>query len=276
MSKLHNTKKEKFWNGAKVSILTEGGKDIGFGHITRCVSLCEAFEKKGIKPEFIINGDDSISKLLKGKKYRIFNWLKEKERLFNLICDANIGIVDSYLADSELYRKISEIVKVPVYIDDNKRLAFPKGIVVNGAIYAKDIDYVKDRNVTYLLGIQYMPLRREFWNIPRKVIRKKIESIMVTFGGDDKKNMTPRISKFLTDKYPELTKNIIISNGFKKIKKIKDLKDKKTNLIYSPDVKKIKKTMLESDLAISAGGQTLYEFARIGIPPSEYVSQKIN
>ena len=35
----------------KVFILTEGGKDIGFGHITRCISLSEAFEEKGIYPE---------------------------------------------------------------------------------------------------------------------------------------------------------------------------------------------------------------------------------
>lgn len=30
----------------KVFILTEGGKDIGFGHITRCLSLYHAFEER--------------------------------------------------------------------------------------------------------------------------------------------------------------------------------------------------------------------------------------
>ena len=39
----------------KVFIITEGGKNIGFGHITRCLSLYQAFEEKGILPKFIIN-----------------------------------------------------------------------------------------------------------------------------------------------------------------------------------------------------------------------------
>ena len=39
----------------KVFIITEGSKNIGFGHITRCISLYQAFEERGIIPEFIIN-----------------------------------------------------------------------------------------------------------------------------------------------------------------------------------------------------------------------------
>ena len=43
-----------------VVILTEGGKDIGFGHVTRCSSIYQAFEQFHIVPKFIINGDDSV------------------------------------------------------------------------------------------------------------------------------------------------------------------------------------------------------------------------
>jgi len=39
----------------KAFIITEGSKNIGFGHITRCISLYQAFEERGIIPEFIIN-----------------------------------------------------------------------------------------------------------------------------------------------------------------------------------------------------------------------------
>jgi UDP-2,4-diacetamido-2,4,6-trideoxy-beta-L-altropyranose hydrolase len=37
-------------------------------------------------------------------------------------------------------------------------------------------------------------------------------------------------------------------------------------LEYYPDAAGMKNVMLESDIAISAGGQTLYELARIGVP----------
>jgi spore coat polysaccharide biosynthesis predicted glycosyltransferase SpsG len=37
-----------------VLILTEGGREAGFGHITRCTALYQAFEERGIFTEFIV------------------------------------------------------------------------------------------------------------------------------------------------------------------------------------------------------------------------------
>ena len=90
----------------KIIIITEGGKNTGFGHITRCLSLYQAFEERGIKPKFIINGDTDIEYLLKDINYQIFNWLDEKSKLFEMVKDADIAIIDSYLADISLYNKL--------------------------------------------------------------------------------------------------------------------------------------------------------------------------
>ncbi|HQI42370.1 MAG TPA: UDP-2,4-diacetamido-2,4,6-trideoxy-beta-L-altropyranose hydrolase [Ignavibacteriaceae bacterium] len=245
----------------KVFILTEGGKNIGFGHITRCTALYQAFEERGIIPKFIVNGDDSVFDLLADKNYEIFDWIDEKERLLELIQNVDIAIIDSYLADISIYQTISEIVKVPVYIDDNKRLDYPKGVVVNGAIYAEELNYPVKKGVTYLLGSKYMPLRKEFWDVPEKEIKENIESVMITFGGDDMRNMTPKVLRLLQNNFPDLIKNVVIGKGFKNICEVEELKDNKTNLIYYPDAEKIKNVMLESDIAISAAGQTLYELA---------------
>ena len=249
-----------------VFIITEGGKDIGFGHITRCLSLYQAFEERGIKPKFIVNADNNVEYLLKQVNYQIFNWLDEKSKLFEMLKDADIAVIDSYLADISLYNKIANLVKISVYIDDNKRLDYPKGIVVNGNIHAETLNYPKKDGKIYLLGTKYTHLRKEFWEVPEKKIKDNIESIMVTFGGSDTKNLTPKILKFLNEKYSELKKNVIIGRAFQNIGEIKKYTDKDTNLIYYPDAEKMKKIMLESDIAISAGGQTLYELARTGVP----------
>ena len=250
----------------KVFIITEGSKNIGFGHITRCLSLYQAFEEKGILPEFVINGDNNIEYLLKDVDYQIFNWFDEKNKLFETVKDADIAIIDSYLADISFYNTLSDLVKIPVYIDDNKRLDYPNGIVVNGNIHAETLNYPKKDGITYLLGTKYTPLRKEFWEVPEKKIKEKIESIMVTFGGDDSKNMTPKILAFLNNKYLNLIKNVIIGRVFQNIDEIKKCADKNTNLIYYPDAEKMKEIMLESDIAISACGQTLNELASIGVP----------
>ncbi len=250
----------------KVFILTEGGKNIGFGHITRCLSLYQAFEERGIKPRFIVNGDNNTEYLLNGANYQLLNWIEKRGKLFELLKDADIAIIDSYLVDISFYNTLADLVKLPVYIDDNKRLDYPNGVVVNGNIHAETLNYPKKKGVTYLLGTKYTPLRKEFWEVPEKNIKEKIEAIMVTFGGSDTKNLTPKILKFLNEKYSELKKNVIIGRAFQNIDEIKKYTDKNTNLIYYPDAKKMNETMIESDIAISAGGQTLYELARVGVP----------
>ena len=208
---------------SKVLILTEGGRNIGFGHITRCVSLYRMFEEKGMLPELMVNGDASILEFLKDKKFQIFNWIQERQKLFETMANIEIAIIDSHLADISFYKDVSRLVKIPLYIDDIKRLDYPKGIVINGSICAEEINYPEKEGTTYLLGSKYAILRKEFWNIPKKEIKNDIENLLVTFGGADGKNITPRILKFLNEKYPKFTKDIIIGGSFRNIKEIEYL-----------------------------------------------------
>lgn len=77
---------------------------------------------------------------------------------------------------------------------------------------------------------------------------------MVTFGGDYKRNMIPKILRFLKNEYLNTKKNVIIGKAFQNINEIKREADYTTKLIYYSDVKKIKEIMLESDMVISADG----------------------
>jgi UDP-2,4-diacetamido-2,4,6-trideoxy-beta-L-altropyranose hydrolase len=249
----------------KAFIITEGGKDRGFGHITRCLSFYEGFKKKGFKTTLIVNGDDSVRYLLKGKRHRIFNWLENQKELFEEIGEADVAVVDSYLANRKLYQEISKRVYGAVYLDDTQRLDYPEGIVINGALGAEKLRYPKREGVTYLLGVKYAPLREEFSRVPQKRIEQKVEMMMITFGGNDK-GLTPRILKYLNKTYPGIRKDVVVGRGFKNIADIEKLKDPLTTPIYFPDAQEMKKVMLNSDLAISGGGQTLYELARVGVP----------
>lgn len=258
----------------KVFILTEGGKGIGFGHITRCSALCDALEENKIRPYFVVNGDKSIEALLNGKRNKIFNWLKAKKQLFKILAGADIVIIDSYLARVSFYQEISKIVKRCVYLDDNKRVDYPEGIVVNGSIYAEEMDYPKREGLTYLLGAKYAPLRKEFWNVAAKKIKKNVKSAMIFFGGCDTRNIALMVLRFLVRYYPDLKKKILIGEGFKSIKEIEKFEDKHTDFIYFPDARKVKEIMLEADIAVSASGQTLYELARIGVPTIAIIVSK--
>lgn len=250
----------------KIVIITEGSSKIGFGHVTRCLSLYQAFKENAFAVQFIVNGDSSVELSLKNTTYKIFDWLRYPDKLFRLLEGSDIIVIDSYLLDESLYKKISSLASVAIFIDDNNRINYPKGIVVNGSINAEKIDYSFSNEIDYLLGSQFIPLRQEFWDTPEKKVKSNVETVMVTFGGDDLRNLTPKILELLNDNYPSLNKKIIIGSGFKHIPEIKNLKDERTELIYYPDANGMLNTMIESDIAISAGGQTLYELARVGLP----------
>ncbi|MEM5875587.1 MAG: glycosyltransferase [Candidatus Aenigmatarchaeota archaeon] len=230
----------------KALILTEAGENIGFGHLTRCIGLYQGFREKKITVEIVVNTDTTTDFLLKNIKHRKIDWLKNRDIIFNEIKNVDIVVIDSYLADLNFYKKVSCIVKTPVYIDDYKRLNYPKGIVVNPSIYGDKLKYPKRKDVKYLLGKDYIILRKEFWNVPKKKINKEIKNVLITFGGMNREELAQRIKKYLEQKF---NFNVFITNSSKNF-----------------TAKQMLKMMLKSDLCISGGGQTTYELARVGVP----------
>ena len=243
----------------KVVILTEGGKDAGFGHVARCSSIYQAFEHYNISPEFIVNGDESIKSIVPDIDVEIIDWQNNSFK-------ADIFVIDSYLADLTKYNEISKNSSLNVYVDDNNRLNYPKGIVVNGTLDASNMDYPEREDIIYLVGNEFIPLRKDFWDIQKLKINDSIENILITMGGNDLRNLTPKILELLDDNFPEVNKKVIIADSFKNTQEIESLKNKYVELIYSPDSYEIINAMSSVDLAISASGQTLYELACIGVP----------
>lgn len=251
--------------GNKVYILTEGGHKVGYGHITRCTALYEELEKRECDVTFIINGDEEISSVLGEKKFALKDW-RDKDYLSNLLCEKDYVIIDSYLANEEIYEFIANKVKKSLYIDDNVRINYPKGIICNPSIYGKELNYPQKKDVKYLLGIDYVILRKEFIDVPEKKFNNKIEDILITFGGSDITNMTPKILNELRKNYPQVNKHIIIGKGFNNLEEIKNIADGKTFFYYNLNADEMKNLMLKCDFAISAAGQTSYELLNLKIP----------
>ncbi|MCK5451207.1 MAG: UDP-2,4-diacetamido-2,4,6-trideoxy-beta-L-altropyranose hydrolase [Candidatus Omnitrophica bacterium] len=250
----------------KVLIITEGGRDIGFGHVTRCLSLYEAFGRRDIVPKFLVNSDNSVKDALRDIECDVYDWLEHRDTLMEDLKKTRIAIIDSYMADISLYRMVSELVKVSAYVDDMQRLKYPKGTVLSWSLSEENNDCVEKDGVNWLTGERYAPLRRDFYEIEKKIIKKNIQNILITFGGTDPKNMSSKILSLLKEKYPDISKKVVIGKAFKNIKEIEDIQDDRTELVYFPEAARMKELMLDADIAISAGGQTLFELARVGVP----------
>jgi len=252
-----------------LTIITEGGKQFGFGHITRCLSIAKIFEQHNYKVHFIIKGDNSICSLINNYSYNILNWQDEKIISIDTIQNSSFILVDSILIKDTELLSLEEINIPIIFIDDEKRRnILTKGFVIDWTVLSEKNNYFnpKKENVSYLLGSKYTPLRDEFTNASLNNIEDNINTIMVTLGGADIRNLTPIILENLNKFLPNCKKNIVIGNAFLNIKEIKKYKDINTTLIYNASALQMLNLMQKSDIAIASGGQTLYELARVGTP----------
>ena len=253
----------------QLTVLSEGGQVFGFGHITRCLSISKVFQDYGYTIHFIVNGDASLSSILKNTQYLSFPWQSNQDKLFKELSNTSLILIDSIEISNYLLLQIQELNIPIIFIDDDtRRNVLTKGIVVDWTILCENKDYFNQRKqkVSYLLGSTYTPLREEFNKASHNKIKEKIQSIMITFGGSDTQNIMPKILNNLNIHFPNIHKNVVIGSGFQNLKEIQKYKDKTNQFIFNADAKTMIDLMQTSDLAIASGGQTLYELARIGLP----------
>ncbi|GAA0318730.1 hypothetical protein GCM10008967_06630 [Bacillus carboniphilus] len=249
----------------RVLILTEGGSQIGLGHISRCSSLYDEIEGRGITVEFLIYGDISEYEIIRNRKYKVVNWLSE-DFLTKYIKQNDYCIVDSYLANKGLFRDISKLAKKALYIDDNGRIIYPKGIIVNPSLSTEAVKYPKNDTNCYLLGPKYIILRNPFIQVKREYINSQVKEVLITLGGSDINNLTPGILKHLYRQNSDIIFNVVIGPAFKNMVELKSFNPKNIRFYENASAVEMKSIMLKSDLAITAVGQTIYELIATQTP----------
>jgi len=246
----------------KVAIITEGYQGTGYGHLTRCLSIYQAFEEKGIIPLYIANCDEVGKRFIPNVNLLQLNWVENTNKLINQIKDFDIAIIDSYLAPIENYEQIYRNVKTSAYIDDYLRITYPKGTVINGTIGAEKLPYEQDKKNDFLLGVKYIPLRKEFWDLNPKIDTEKTDNVLITFGGSELKDIVINIINKLLISYPELVYNVVIGNNSNA--KMNNYDPHRVKFHYSLSANEMRDLMRKCNIAISAAGQTSYELNRLG------------
>lgn len=242
----------------KIFFYTEGGGEKGLGHIARCLSLAQAFQSAGEEVIIYLDGDRNLVTFLPGQRCLLSQWRKR-----NGFPRADVAIVDSYLARERVYRKIAAAAGVIACFDDTNRINYPPGIIINGGVGVKK--YGRKAGHIYLFGPSYCPLRKPFWKVPAKRVRRNLSRISITFGGNGKLELTQKVITVLLQRWSELSIHVIVTESHFSLLE-KKFKRKPVRWIYRPNAEMIKQEFLNADLVISGGGQTLYELARIGVP----------
>jgi len=267
-----------------VALRVDGGKDIGMGHIMRTMALANDLKKKEKNEEvfYITKDDQKAVNKLKENDFEVviidkdLSYEKEIEKVKDIIKKRKVNklITDSYEIDQSYLIEMRKVVDKLVTIHDYAPFAFPSHVVINGNAYAEDLDYQSYYGDTeFLLGTDYLLLREEFRNLPEIEVRDKAQNILVTVGGYDLRNLTPKIIDALNsidlDEMEEqyidkenLHIDVVIGPSFDNVDEIvEEVRKSSLDISLNFNVKKMSELMIKSDIAISSGGSTLYELA---------------
>lgn len=254
----------------QVCILTEGGRERGLGHVARCRAIADAVEEVGVKTRFVIEGDESVRAVVGGARWEMRDWTRDPRALVGVFERDAIVLVDAFTLSQGSCSAIESTFARTAFIDDYQRRDYFHSLVIDWTIGIEcDRDYpARQRRpkVEYLLGAKYAALRKEFWDIPERAIRRRIGNVLLTFGGSDIHKLTAPVLGAVARRYPNVHKSVILGPGYSDRASIDEARDANTRIIQSPTTTELVEAMVAADVAICGGSQTLYELARIGVP----------
>lgn len=267
----------------------DAGPSIGLGHIMRCLSVADAaasFEQQAL---FIL-ADDMAQGLVASRGYpsivlgtAYHNLEGETERVRSIIAEKKPGalVVDSYFVTERYLSALLHICRsvgcMQVYMDDVPAFPYPCDMLLNYNIYAPGADYKGLYQGTedvpgFLLGTSFAPLRREFQNLPPRMVRRQGRDIFISTGGSDYEHITLEFADEIRKRAAgEDIFHVIVGamNGDKEL--IYDKAKDCPNMVLHENVENVSALMQTCDVAISAAGSTLYELCATQTPAITYI-----
>lgn len=247
---------------------------IGWGHMMRCLSLADALGDAGEQCIFITS-DQVSAELVHNHRNKVFvldsqgnNCMDKLDKLLELIHTIGVHrlVVDSYHVNTRYFDALSRIVSV-TYIDDEGKEAFNIDQLVNYNISSESVDYhnlYQGKETEFILGCEYTPIRKQFNHVVPK-IRKDVHTILLSAGATDIHHFKTHFLTFIKPKeiFSRIHWHVLCTNISDEEKLWEDMYK---NITLVSGVEDMSKIMLQSDIALSAGGTTLYELCACGVP----------
>lgn len=269
----------------------DGNPAVGAGHVMRCLSIAEA-AKESCR---FITADSCFRELIISRGYQVsvlntdYSHMEDElEQLLALLQTLlpSVLFVDSYFVTaaylSALRETCGHISCKLVYIDDVLAFAYPCDLLLNYNIYGPDKeqeyrDMYRSAEILpprFLLGPFYAPLRREFQNLPERIVNQTVRHVLISTGGSDPEHIAKDLAAYMVSHPTDLTRlafHFIIGAMNEDMEQIRQLTAQTPNIYLHVNVNNMAELMLRSDLAVSAAGSTLYELCAVQTPAITYV-----
>ena len=261
----------------KLLFRVDAGFHIGLGHLQRCLALATALGQRDVDSYFLTNWDNGSQERVERLGFsaesltRCASWAAEDmERTVEVAARQGCRsvMVDSQEVNPDYLAELRDAGLFVVARDDLASHPFPCQMVVNGNADGCRLPYRSSSGDTvFLLGPRYFVLRPEFWEQPKRDVGATVSNVLVILGGADRDNLMPRILSTLDEVPGRFTVTAVVGPYFHNVQETTTAARearRSVRLVHSPD--SVRDLILQSDLAVSAAGQTLHELACMGCP----------
>ncbi|WP_017185623.1 UDP-2,4-diacetamido-2,4,6-trideoxy-beta-L-altropyranose hydrolase [Alkalibacillus haloalkaliphilus] len=277
-----------------ICIRVDASREMGSGHVIRCLTLAEELRKEGHKVEFIcrpINGN--LIHLIRDNGFFVYilneasstdlslvtlhsdwlqvSWEDDAEEVKSIVKHKEIDwlIIDHYAIDMNWEKVLRPYVNKIMIIDDLADRKHDSDLLLDQNYFIdQDSRYAQlvPKSCQTLLGPRYALLRDEFrMNTPH--IRRKLNRILVFMGGSDPTNETRKVIEGFLQLNPQSTKlDVVIGKLNLNATTLQNLCEPYANIRCFTHIDYISELMLKADLAFGAAGSTTWERCSLGLP----------
>lgn len=256
----------------------------GTGHFMRVLALAQAWSERGGRVRWLIaSAPDPLIARIEAEGMGIDRLgdpaasAKDASILRRALTrhSSAMAVVDGDRFDHAYLEALGEAGDRVLFVDDMGALPrYPIGYVLNQNLHADRRAYPADAECRFLLGTRYVLLRREFSpDPPLRTISLTVRHVLVTFGGADPTGMTQRTLEALM-RLPRALRSgisvrVIVGAANRDADRLETAVaapglDVKATVFR--DVADMPAHMSWADLAITSGGSTVWELARMGCP----------
>lgn len=262
-------------------VLCDGYRDIGLGHVSRCIALAEALDELGVACHFHGCFEAGAQELLTGAGFPFEHGAAPMG--VDSLCDTvarisrakpSLAILDSYAIDAGYVAAISEATGATVVIDDFASLtAYPCSAILNPGIEGPRLAYPSHQAQAWL-GTEYTLFRRRLRELrPASLARdrNKCEAVLISIGGVDRYDLTLRCGMALSAAAEGLEQkpaaHFVVGKSHGKVEALEALASQFTEgsavHVQTPGLGHL---LEKAGLCICGGGLTKYEAAFMGVP----------
>ena len=248
---------------------------LGFGHMSRCLALAEAFRQTGIASSFVGLFDQDARDQIELLGFSCVdvahpvNSDDSEHRFLSDIMAPHSGgfvVIDSYRADEAYLSALKSVGPPIIVVDDFNTLKyFPCDVLLNFTWEARSLAYPK--GPVHLLGPDYFPARRRLVELrPQSLQRRRsgrVGNLLIAIGGTDPKGIAPRMASMLRHRHAGVCVRVISAGSSDLADALADFAPGSATLSKLPD---LSEQLLWADACITGGGLIKYEAAFMGVP----------